>query len=309
MNALRLSLATAAVSLVAAHCCAQTYLTADTILSPDEALSQLHRFDDEMETLAIGPVDDAAFHGVTRLGDNILVADYRTEVIQRFALDGTLLPVFANYQNPVFLESDSRGAVYTSSAALRSAVATRFDSSGAVTQTFTSPTANMFVGIDADAEGNVYIATGDAIEKYAPNGDFLSATPIDAQAFDMSIDEQGQVLYLTDSGAPLAGVRRYDISSGAPVLDGTIPTPAESAIAGLHYSPQLGTLFATDQGPLSGDPRGMQLALDGTLLATYRPEDIDVALDIVYVPEPMSALLLAGAVMGVATGRKRSQFA
>ena len=124
----------------------------------------------------------------------------------------------------------------------------------------------------------------------------LTSITLTGSPGDISIDEAGQTLYLTDYLASGTGIQVFDLSSGAPVFAKTIATPVGSRMTGIHYSPELGTLFATD---FSVDAGGLQLAMVGTVLASYRPNHggtaFDfLAFDIVHrVTEPSTAVLLA----------------
>lgn len=286
----------------------QTYLTAESNLTaPPFVASNLHRFDGESDLFAVGAAPDSAFQGVTLLNGVVLAADLREGVIQRFTLDGTLLAPFATVANPTFLESDSGGNVYTTQFSLGPAVAARFDSLGNETGTFTSPSAAEFAGIDADASGNVYVATrSSTLEKFAPDGAFLSSLPINARPLDISIDEQGLRMFLADESSSLAGIQVYDLSSGSPTFSHSIPTPVDSVIHGVHYEPELDVVFAVDSGVLSGNARGLQLSIDGNVVATYFPAGSVAAFDIVHrVPEPAScALVLCGALASLRRGRR-----
>jgi len=278
----------------------QTFLTTETNLAdPPFGMSQVHRFDDESESFASTADAASAFQGVTLLDGVVLVADLAEGRIQRFTLEGALLTPFADFDVPTFLESDGAGNVYTTQFSLGPAVATRFDFSGSVVGTFTSPSANGFAGIDADALGNVFIATtSNSLEKFAPDGTFLASIPVSATPLDIAIDEDRQRLFLADESSSSEGIRVYDLSTSMPIFLHTISTPANSSINGLHYAAGVDAIFAVDSGLLSNDPRGMQLTMDGSVTATYRPLGIDVALDIVHrVPEPATwALIVVGVI-------------
>lgn len=275
---------------------ASTFVTG-VIDPPTLNSARLYGFEGESQAFSTNGGSAAAFHGTALLGDTVLVADYGSGSIRRFSLDGTAMADFASFADAVFLEVDRAGQVYTTHNGIGPSVATRFNSSGVITGTFTSPRAGSFLGIDADAAGNVYVLFNTGVgttelQKYAADGTFLTSLPLPQGGFDLSIDDVGERLYMTSSDE--IGV--VDISGGTLVFDGAISAPAGSDIIGIHYAQGLGTLFVTDHGILSGDPRGMQLALDGTLLATYRPNDAELVFDIVHhVPEPTTwFLLLAG---------------
>lgn len=270
----------------------------------------LHGFDGESEVFASGAASNSAFHGVTVLGSDVLVADYTEEVIQRFDTNGNLLTPFASIQDPTFLESDSAGYVYTNPGPLGSATATRFDSAGAVSQTFVSPTGGSFRGIDADANGNVYVAVASgtssfAIEKYDASGTFLSSSPITGVAFDLAIDEAGERLFVVDETPTTGGIQIYGISGAAPMYMGDIPVASDAVMSGVSFSAELGTVFATDLGTVSDNPRGWELALDGTVLQTFTPTGAGVAFDIVRVPEPSTCVIALMAIGGAAWYRRR----
>lgn len=313
MKAVTICAAAACVSL--AWCsygvAASTFLTGveDAVANLD---AQLYGFDEETEVFATQSGADSAFHGAVILNDIVLVADYRSESIRRFSLSGGLLSDFANITDPVFLEVDRTKNVYVTHNSLGPAVATRFDSTGNVTGTYIAPRVGYFNGIDSDALGNVYVvfqvsgSQNHEIQKFASDGTFLGSLPIDGNAFDMAIDEANGRLFLADSDAG-AGVHVYDISGNLPVFDRSIAVSANTEAYGLHYSSELGTLFVSDFGELSGDPRGFQIDLDGNVLATYRPQGAELVFDITHrVPEPASLLLVIGGLLALAACKFRS---
>lgn len=282
---------------------ASTFLTGveDPVVNLD---AQLYGFEGESEVFAAQSGADSAFQGTVILDNTVLVADYRSEAIRRFSLGGTLLPDFASFLDPTYLEVDRSRSIYVTHSSIGPAEATRFDSAGNVTGLFTALRAGTFHGIDADAEGNVYVVfevsgnSNQEIQKFAPDGTFLGSLPINTIAFDMAIDEIGERLYLAGGQPGNSGILVYDISGNLPIFEDSIAVGPDTEVIGLHYSADLGTLFATDHGQLSGDPRGLQLALDGTVLATYRPTGAELVFDITHrVPEPATTLLAIGSVL------------
>jgi hypothetical protein len=195
--------------------------------------------------------------------------------------------------------------------------ATRFDSTGVVTETFSHPNIYEYSGIDADADGNVYVVGKSAppanltsLYKFAPDGTFLNSILLTASANDVSIDEVNKRLYMAhESGAP--GIEIYNIAGAVPVLAGSIATPATADIVGVHYAAESGNILATDFGLGSGDPRGLEYSPIGTLLAEYRPANVEVAWDITTfstIPEPGALGLLFLAAVGIRrkrAGRRR----
>lgn len=290
------------------------FMTADIDPGND---SKLIRFDLGSESFTTDTGGDDAFLGVTVLSGEMLVADYVSEQIQRFAPDGTYFGPFASSILATFLESDSNGNVYTTPYSLGPIFgvnyATRFNSAGVVTGTFSHPSINQYTGIDADTNGNVFVvgSSGDSssLYKFASNGTFLNSIPVAASARDVSIDEVNNRLYIAhEFDAP--GIQIYDISAAIPFFSGAIATPAGSNIVGIHYASESGNILATDFGAGSGDPRGLEFSPTGTLLAEYRPANAELAWDIttfVVIPEPSSLiLLLAGTLgLGFSAGRRR----
>lgn len=284
------------------------FMTADEATGPS---SQLHGFYQANEVFAVDASTASAFQGVSTLKGDVLVADYGEEVIQRFDIGGNLLTPFASIQDPTFLESDSSNNVYTTASSLGPAVATRFDYTGTVTQTYSSPTGQEFRGIDADSSGNVYIAvqyanpTSYSIEKYDAAGTFLSSTPVDATPFDLAIDEAGKRLFLADEDPATGGIKVYGISGAAPVYMNSIPVPTDSVMSGVSYSSNLDRILVTDSGAISDTPRGWDMSPDGYIFNTYIPSGADVAFDIIRVPEPSSLMLALLAISGVTWYRRR----
>lgn len=283
------------------------FMTADIDPGSD---AKLVRFDSGSQTFTTDTGGNDAFVGVAVLNDEVLVADFLTEEIQRFSPSGTYLGPFASSILATFLESDNNGNVYTTPWSLgpifNANYATRYNSAGAVTGTFSHPNINQYTGIDADANGNVYIATSSSLYKFAPNGTFLNSIVVASSGLDVSIDEANNRLYMAhEFGTP--GIRIYDISGAVPVLAGSITTPTPSNLVGIHYAPESGNVLATDIGAGTGDPRGLEFSPAGTLLAEYRPTNVDQAWDIVTlgtIPEPGTMTLVFLAVAGLGLRRR-----
>jgi DNA-binding beta-propeller fold protein YncE len=197
--------------------------------------------------------------------------------------------------------------VYTTPFGLGPAVATRFDSTGVVTQTFTL-NAPILSGIDADTAGNVYIATysSGTIEKFTPDGIFLNSTVIGGHVDDIAIDEVGQRLFVAREFGAGVGIKVFDIAGPEPVFMHDITTPVQSMAVGIHFAAESGNILVTDFGGISLDPRGLEYSPAGVLLAEYRPAGAGVAWDITtfVVPEPSSAALLLVGSLGFALRRR-----
>ena len=225
------------------------------------------------------------------LNGELLVTDSGPDAIQRFAPNGAYLGIFADTSSsslgsPLYLETDSSGNVYAmldrplDPGYPRRGV--RYNSSGVLT----SISFGVGEGIDADADGNVYVAGGGFLTKYAPNATLLNSTSLGSiRPADISIDEANKRLYLADLRTVSGGIRIFDISSAAPSLIGSIATPANANLLGIHFATESGNILVTDLGFLgSNDPRGLEYSPSGVLLREYRPAGTQAALDITTLP-------------------------
>lgn len=287
-------------------------------MTADTSISRLFRFDNGAQTFAVNTGGPDTFLGVSVLNGEVLVAEYNDNAIQRFSPDGTYLGMFATTASPTFLESDSNGNVYTNPSSLGPPVATRFNSSGVVTQTFSHPTMNQNAGMDADATGNVYVAdiaaggsgAATTLFKFAPDGTFINSTFLGSMiARDVAIDEASNRLFIIDAGST-TGIKIFDISGAAPVAAGSIATPADATMEGIHFAAKSGNILATDFGfgiPLN-HPRGFEFSPGGTLLWTYVPAPAEFAFDITtfVIPEPASLNLLFAGMLALASISRRT---
>jgi hypothetical protein len=191
----------------------------------------------------------------------------------------------------VGVETDSKGNIYYF---LNGGGSGRLNPDGSLSQVFTTRGFNY--GIDADANGNVYVKRLDAIYKYNAVGAEIGFTA-DPHGGDIAIDEIGQVLYVARGG-----IRAYDISGELPVFVKSIPTPAE--FAGLAFDPRFGHLFGT--GLFEG--KGWELTTSGQVIRDFKPDDSILAFDIVpvHVPEPSALALAACSLFAISLIRRRS---
>jgi hypothetical protein len=258
--------------------------------------SRVIRFDSGAESSVI---HNNAF-GITTLNGILLVANFN-DAIQKYSPNGDLLGNFALLKTPTFLESDSRGNIYaTPLAEPGPAMAARFNSAGVLTQSFYIPDGSGINGIDADADGNVYVVEtlsyrNSFLYKFAQNGTFLNRTllPFVLVGDDIAIDEVGKRLFIADEFDGSQGIKVFDISGATPSFINSITTPANGAYHGVDYSEGSGDLLVVDTGILSHDPRGLEYSPNGTLLREYRAFNGSTLYDIVAaaVPEPNTGLL------------------
>lgn len=267
--------------------------------------SNVYRFDFGMlsQTFNTGP--SAAYQGIARhFFNQYLVADYGADAIQIYYDTGDYVGSFTNVTDPTFVETDSSHNIYVTSG-LGSMAATRLDAGGFVSQTFTHPDLDGYRGIDADSDGNVYIANSagpgtQSLFKFAPDGTFISNTSLGSiNPYDISIDETGERLIMADQDST-HGVKIFDISGPVPTLVDSILTLG-SSIVGVYYAPESGNILAAELAhALIEVPSGYEFSPDGdTLLATYTLAGAALGWDIVtapQIPEPASAALMLVAV-------------
>jgi DNA-binding beta-propeller fold protein YncE len=222
------------------------------------------------------------------------------------ALNGSLIVAGTNY-----IETDSKGNIYLGPPrGLRPTAAVRFTADGSVTQTFNVPYGSGFNGIDADADGNVYLLQSGYLNnylyKFAPDGTFLNHTLLSfvVSGNDIAIDEVGKRLFVADEFGGNQGIKIFDISGATPTYMSSITTPDNSNYFGIDYAEESGDVLVADLGYLSHDPRGVEYSPNGTLLREYRAFNQGTVFDIVAmrVPEPSTAALL---VIGCAVFARR----
>jgi hypothetical protein len=271
--------------------------------------SRLVRFNSGAEAFSVNAGTPNAFQGVAPLGANLLVADYINNRIERFSTSGAYLGQFAAFTDPTFLETDSSGNVYTDNGGIPgSADVTRFNSAGAITQTYSHANLNNPYGVDADANGNVYVVDGGSeLIKFAANGTFLNSIALPFSGYDLAVDEVGQRLFIADQTASPSGIFIYDISGAVPAAAGSIITPNGSQIVGVHYSPTSGTVLAASFSNIGFPARGFEYTTSGTLLDEYFPAGVTEAFDITTpgIPEPSTLVLLVLGVLGMGVRARR----
>ena len=123
--------------------------------------------------------DDNPRWGITEQGNSLYVLETVTKSLVRYELDGTGGQQLATFANPTnFIESNSQGNLYVVDSQRN---VSRLDSEGNPNLQFS--TGREFpTGIDADADGNIYVAANFStsgefrfgIEKFDAHGAFVS---------------------------------------------------------------------------------------------------------------------------------------
>lgn len=220
----------------------------------------LYHFADDGTLLDTWPAPQSQFaYSLTTIGSSLYVAEY-SGGIHEYALDGSYVREVAAINHPggsAFqkIESDISGNLYTS---FISRPAYKLDREGNLLTTYTHPGIWYSFGIDAAANGDVYILgidSGDVkkLHRFQADGSFVGshAIPQMVHISSMAIDESRNVLYVCSEFE--SSIFRYDISSGEPVFGGTLP--AISRITKIFVEQQSGRIFTGG---------GFEVALDGS---------------------------------------------
>ena len=162
-------------------------------------------------------------------GTSLFVGEYG-RAINRYDLNGNFLGQFADVSglagpspSSPKVETDLAGSVYTSFGGLSSQPRTSFrlDPAGTISQAFSHQDLVFPRGIDAAANGDVYIVNsaavgvGNRLFKFNSAGQYLGDFPItpESNPSDLAINEANGELYLADEFGDAIHV--YDIASGS----------------------------------------------------------------------------------------------
>jgi hypothetical protein len=211
--------------------------------------------------------------------------------INRYDLSGRFLGQFADVSDmagpePNFqrLETDAAGNVYAAFGGQSSMPRTSFriDPDGNITGMFTHPDLVFPDGIDATANGDVYILNGSAVGvgnrlfKFSSDGTYIDKflIPGTKNPADMAIDEIWEQLYVADERG---GIHVYDLTSGTPIFSATIPTPGD-LVFDVFIEPISGRIFGVHLGQLfpgtGGGGEGFEVSREGDVINLYI-EDAD----------------------------------
>jgi hypothetical protein len=209
------------------------------------------------------------------------------------------------------VESDAAGSVYIEFGGFDSNSRTSFrlDQNGTVSATFSHVDLVFPRGIDADADGNVYIlnaagvGVGNRLFKFDASGGYVADFPIPESPHpsEIAINERAGELYVANEFGDSVVV--YDITSGTPMFDDVLTVPGH--ITDVFIEPVSGRIFGsyydleTDAMGLFLRHTGFEVSRSGTLLQLFMedgpPRDQTVrSVVAIAIPEPRSAVLAAG---------------
>lgn len=278
---------------------------------PGRTVSRFGQSGDLLDEFSVPGVGTVFASTIAASGSVFYVGDFEQQHILKYSNIGASQGVFAALPPGVFgttdilgsgtIETDVVGNVYAAKGGFSSRPRTsvRFDVNGNITQTFSHPSLVFPDGIDADANGNVYIINrGDVIYKFAPTGTFLGTLSIPEvdDGIDLAIDEANKVLYIADDFDDQFGVKAYNIGTASLTFSRRYATP--SSARGLSYSDITHRLYVALTSPtVFGPTTGIELATDGTITNVYDPSTRQV-MDLVFViPEPASSILVVGTAL------------
>jgi hypothetical protein len=259
---------------------------------------------------------------IATFGTNLYVAGFRG-AINRYDFNGVFLGQFADVRgmagpspNVPILETDSTGDVYIAYSGQSSQPRTSFQltNNGNISKAFSHPNLVFPVGIDATADGRVYIVNSagigvrDRLFRFDSGGGYVAdyAIPETDHPADIAINEISNELYVADEFGEAIVI--YDISLGAPVFRDSLSMPGRTV--DVFVEPNSGRIFGTyyvfeeDERGLHSRYAGFEVSRDGNLITLFVEDAITREQSVrgivaVPVPEPTSALLLLlAAVVG-----------
>lgn len=267
---------------------------------------------------------------LTVVNGTFYAAEYGGE-INKYDLAGNFLGSFADVSSAAGptptvqrLESDLGGNLYTTFGGFHSEPRTSFrlDQAGNVTAALSHPQLVFPRGIDATAEGEIYILNsanagiGNRLFKFDTDGQFLSsfAIPQAENPSDIAIDEVGGEVFIADEFGEAVLV--YDVTTGVPVFQEAIPVPGY--VLDVFFEPTTRTIFGAfftqsmdAQGPFSRYT-GFELSRTSGIIQLFEeaapPREQTVrGIVAVVVPEPHLATMLFSSltVIGGLRGRAR----
>ena len=279
--------------------------------------SDFHSFDQSGSHLATVAIEDSqSALALATNNDVIFVGEYQG-AINRYDLQGNFLGQFADVSrlagpNTIgdfgpcgqSIETDVAGNVYSTFQGFQSdpRTAFRLDQSGAISETFSHPNLVFPTGIDADANGNVFIlqgTSGKRLFEFDSSGNYVNdyELPATISPSDIAINEETNELLMYDRSDIIGAgsVHVYDLSTRPPVMVDTLPVP-EMAIE-VFVEQVSGRIFVAtlDLGPpgtfvFRSD--GFEVSREGELVASYLQDTTrnPTGSAIIAIPQPPTIL-------------------
>jgi hypothetical protein len=254
-----------------------TILVTGVVLALPSAAAAAHTYAAEWGTPGSAPGELSLPSGIdTDSLDNVYVADFSNDRIQKFSADGELLATWGTtgsgngqFIQPFDVAVDGSGNIYVADRAnsriqkfdSTGTYVTKWGSNGSGPGQFTTPS-----GVSTDSSGNVYVADwgNHRVQKFDSSGAFLTQWgaqgALDGQFNNPSgIDVTGTTVYVTDFGNDR--VQRFttagvflDAFGSTGTGDGQFSGPADVAVSAA------GDVFVTD----NGNNRVQQFSSTGT---------------------------------------------
>ena len=196
----------------------------------------------------------------------------------------------------------------------------RIDPDGNITGVFAHPDLVFPHGIDATANGDVYIVNsaavgvGNKLFKFGPDGAYIDDFAIfeARHPSDIAIDEIREELYIADE---LHSIHVYDLASGTPIFSATIPMPGKY-VFDVFIEPISGRIFGTYIIPPFVST-GFEVSREGEVIHLYLEDPVpleeavggivalaprmsDIPLDVKPGSDPNSINPLGRGVIGAA---------
>ena len=259
--------------------------------------SDLIQFDQSGPQLAeLGLPESFGVRSIATNNSSIFVAE-SSGAINRYDLQGNFLGEFADVSglagpNTIGnsgpsgqkIETDRSGNLYATFSGFSGDPRTSFrlDQSGAISATFSHPGLRFPAGIDADANGNVFIlqvfALSNSVFQFDASGNYVndfalpSEFPVVSRPADIAINEITNELFISDEIE--RSIHIYDLSTWPPTLIDTLPAPRPAAdvfieqVSGRIFGTTL-SFVETATGALSFRSEGFEVSRDGELVASY----------------------------------------
>jgi len=233
-------------------------------------------------------IDNNSGRSIATNNSTFFVAE-DTGAINRYDRQGNFLHEYADVSenagktpNAQKIESDVTGNIYLCFGGFHSTArkSCRLDPAGTISATFSHLDLVFAGGIDANANGDVFILEsshckgGGRLFKFDASGNYLDdfALADVKNAMDIAISESTNELFIAD--VKTNAVLIYDLGNGTPVLTHTLPVPGR--VLDVFVEQTMGRIFGTSvniglntQG-LSVNAEGFEVSRDGRIITTLK---------------------------------------